>query len=496
VTKTLALAAALVGLVAACSTAYQTQSAEILPKEPSAQRQRQVTSVTQLYRENCANCHGSAGQGGGAGTSTLLTADLYRQEHDRPFFDAIKKGVPDMAMPSFGEVLSDAEIWGLVVHVRELQARALSDTLRAPRPQNGVVKTQRHTYRIETVVDRGLGLQIPWAVDWLPDGRMIVTNRPGQVFVVLDGKPGQPVQGIPEVAHVGQGGMMEVAVHPDYTRNGWIYLAYNEPQSEGSRSGMTKVVRGKIRFEGETHRWVDQQTIFEADRATYSPAGVHFGSRIVFDGQGHLFFSIGDRGAMQHSQDLSRPNGKVFRVREDGSIPSDNPFVGRADALGQIWSYGHRNPQGLVFGLDGNLWSTEHAPRGGDELNVVERAANYGWPVVSFGINYNDTPFRTPWPPEASDITMPVYRWIPSTGVCGLAVATGPAFPNWKGDLLAGGLAGQNIDRIRIENGKIVEFEEIFFGQGRVRDVKTAPDGTIYVVLNDPDKVVRLVPAD
>jgi glucose/arabinose dehydrogenase len=462
------------------------ESASGAPSSGRYEPQRR-SSATRLYEQNCTSCHGDRGQGGGAGTRTFLTRDLFDQKYDRPFFDKIKKGLPDMGMAGFGEVLSDEEIWALVVHIRELQARHLRAAEPRPREQAGVVATRRHRYQIEKVVDAGRGLRTPWAIDWLPDGRMLVTNRPGGLFVVREGAL-VAVEGVPETIELGQGGMMDVAVPPNHRQTGWIYLAYTEP---GGRGGMTKIVRGKL----NGSRWSSQEVIFQAKPEDYTGAGVHFGCRIVFDGKGHLFFAIGDRGQMDLAQDLGRPQGKVFRLTEDGKVPRDNPFVGRAGVMEGIWSYGHRNPQGLAFGLDGALWDTEHAPRGGDEFNLIRRGANYGWPLVSFGINYNDSPFRTPWPAAGQTIAMPADRWLPSTGVCGLDVMRGSAFPQWRGDFMAGGLAGQNVDRLRVKEGKVVEREEIVQGLGRVRDVACGPDGMLYLVLNGPDRIVRLVPA-
>jgi len=454
------------------------------------------TSVSRLYAEACAKCHGANGEGGGGGTRTLLTADLFDQKHDKPFFDAIKNGVPDMGMEAYGQTLSDPEIWGLVVHIREKQAQWLRRETGSPRVVDGVIRAKDHSYRVETVVDTDQGLRTPWAIGWLPEGRMLVTNRPGGLTVIRNGKRVSEVAGLPAVAEIGQGGFMEVAPHPDYARNGWIYLGYTEPASTG-RGGQTKIVRGKITWRGDTGTWGSQQTIFQAAPDTYTGAGVHFGTRVVFDGKGNIFFSIGDRGNQNLAQDLTKPNGKIFRVKEDGSIPADNPFVS-ADwkakgALPQIWSYGHRNPQGLVIDDEGNLWDTEHGPRGGDELNLSRKGENYGWPLVAFSINYNDSPFSTPWPTADQKITMPAFRWLPSIGACGMDKVSAKAFPKWKGDLLAGGLSGQNVDRIRVKDGKLVEREELIHGMGRVREVRVGPDGAIYVALNQPDKIIRLV---
>jgi aldose sugar dehydrogenase len=460
------------------------------------------SNVERLWETNCASCHGDRGQGGGAGTRTLLLDELFDQSRDRPFFDAIHNGVPDGGMEAFGETLSDSEIWGLVVHIRELQARERRDRLGSPKAKAGIYTSKHHEYRIETVIDRGQGLRVPWSVDFLPDGRMLVADRPGDLRIFESGRLGRVIEGTPEVRNRGQGGLMGVAPHPRFAENGWIYLSFSEGLIRNDRShGFTKIVRGRIK----DGAWTDQETIYEVKPEFYQPSDLHFGCRLVFQPAGdqayYLFFPTGERGYAQFAPDLGRPNGKVHRLFDDGRVPEDNPFAAEAKdgmALGSIWSYGHRNPQGLVFDLEGRLWDTEHGPRGGDELNLVLKGRDYGWPRVSFGINYNNSPLTTPWPGETSDIVMPVDRWLPSIGACGLDVVRGDAFPGWKGDLVAGGLSGQNVDRFKLSSGespRVLEREELVHGLGRVRDVVCGPDGSIYVVLNDPDKVVRLVPA-
>lgn len=462
--------------------------------------------VEELWNKNCINCHGAKGEGGGAGTRTLLTDELFDAKHDKPFFDAIKGGLPDKGMDAFGKTLKDEQVWGLVVYIRELQSREHRVRVGRTKAVKGVYSSKLQDFRIETVVEKGL--ETPWAVDFLPDGRMIVTDRPGPVRIHSTGKAGgtlgEAIEGTPGVRNRGQGGMMDVTVHPDYAKagNGWIYLSFSDNDTKGN--GMTKVVRGRLKEDGGKVKFVDYDTVFLGRPEHYSGADHHFGSRIVFDPKdsGMMYFSCGERGAQQFAQDITRPNGKVFRVRDDGSVPKDNPFVGKPKAYEQIWSHGHRNPQGLAFDLEGRLWDTEHAPRGGDELNEVKRGANYGWPTISFGINYSGAPFVTPWQkskPGEPELTMPALRWLPSIAACGLdTVRPGPAgeaFPKWKGDLMAGGLAGQILVRVRVKDGAVVEQEEILQGMGRVRDVATGPDGSVYVVLNDPNKVIRLVPA-
>lgn len=472
----------------ACSPVAESTTTTAAPSPGRSQ----ATNLPRLYAETCAKCHGDRAQGGGGGTPSLITKEKFDQKYDRPFFDAIKNGKMEMGMEAYGETLSDEEIWGLVVVIRELQSQGLRSKFGSPRPIDGVYKSQRHSFRLETVVEEGQGLETPWAIDWLPDGRALITNRPGALFLEKAGKLSE-VTGVPRSLELGQGGLMDVAVHPDYNKNGWVYLGYTEPADTKSRAGMTKIVRGKI----ANGKWTSQQTIFEADQKFYTGAGIHFGTRIVFDGKGHIFFVVGERGGNMLAQSLDNPFGKIYRVNEDGSIPSDNPFASNKTAshIPAIWTLGHRNPQGLVMGLDGNLWDTEHGPRGGDEVNLITKGANYGWPVVAFSINYNGAPFRTPWPTSDQKFTQPIFRWLPSIGACGLDVVDGPAFPQWKGDLIAGGLSGANVDRIRTQNGKLVEREELLQGIGRVRDVQVGPEGYVYVVLNQPDKVIRLVPA-
>lgn len=466
--------------------------------------------VDQMWSNSCASCHGARGEGG-AGAKTLLTRDLFEQALDKPMYEAVRNAAAHKGQ-EFVTALSDKEAWGLVVFIRELQARAFRQAEGSPKAKDGVYSSTHAAYRLETVISEGLS--IPWAVDFLPDGRMLVTERPGTLRVHSTGKPGgslsEPVAGLPKVLHVGQGGLMDVALHPEFEKNGWIYLGYADAREGAGGRGapnMTRIIRGRLKDVDGKPTWTDNQDIWKAEDRHYLPSGLHFGNRIVFQKAPagaksgyYVYFCIGERGSGAHAQDLSRPNGKIHRLFDDGQVPDDNPYVGKADAVKSIWSYGHRNPQGLVFDLEGNLWDTEHGPRGGDEVNLIQKGGNYGWPVVAFSINYSGEPLATPWTadgkaPDGATIIMPTYRWLPSIAACGLDVVKGDAFPAWKGDLVAGGLAGSVVDRLRIKDGKLVEVEELVHGKGRVRDVVTAPDGTVYVVLNDPDDVIRLVPA-
>jgi glucose/arabinose dehydrogenase len=331
---------------------------------------------------------------------------------------------------------------------------------------------------------------------FLPGGDLLIAERAGELRLKRAGaRDTVLVTGTPRVWARGQGGLMIVQAHPDYARpgNGWLYLAFSDPSKDESES-MTAIVRGRLRGD----RWTDEQTIYRAPRDSYRRAAFHFGTRLVFD-QGYLFFAIGDRGAQDHAQDLGRPNGKIHRIHDDGRVPKDNPFVQTRGALPTIWSYGHRNPQGLAArpGTTGDalqLWSTEHGPRGGDELNLVRRGANYGWPLITYGINYDGTPIT----PDTArpGLEQPVLHWTPSIAACGLEFYTGDAFPEWRGQLFAGALAHQEVRRLVLEGDRVVSQEVVLRGAGRVRTVQQGPDGLLYVGLESPGRIVRLVPAE
>ncbi len=451
-------------------------------------------SASMTWSNNCASCHGEDASGGDKAKS-LLNAEKRSQDLDRPFFEMVRSGSKELPSHAFKD-LKDVECWSVIVHLRELQDQARRKERDSVKREKGTFPGKYHTAQVEDVVSSNL--EVPWAVDFLPDGTMLITEKAGRVRQWKDGKLSEPLKGTPDVRNRGQGGLMDVAVHPDFASNGWVYLAFSDLYRDGSRGlGMTKVVRGKIK----DGAWVDQQVIFEAKKEHYLGTDLHFGCRVVFSapvadgpdkGKRYVFWGIGERGMGPHAQDLTRPNGKIHRLWEDGSIPADNPFASVDANYKSIYTYGNRNPQGLVIADDGTIYETEHGPRGGDEVNIITKGSNYGWPKVSFSINYSDMPLVMPWPTKEDNITMPVYRWLPSIAACGLDVVRGTEFPKWKGDLLAGGLAGNTVRRVRVEQGKFVEEEDIFYGMGRVRDVVVGPDGSVYIALNNPDKIVRL----
>jgi glucose/arabinose dehydrogenase len=447
-----------------------------------------------LYLLLCANCHGERLEGG---LAPPLAADAWKHGDggDEHLARIITEGVPGTEMIAFGAALDPARVRALAVYVRERSVRAQEDRTRYAKPlPNQTVQSEVARFRVETVVE---GLKIPWAIAFLPDSRdLLVAERDGRVLLVRDGKlQPRPISGTPRVWAQGQGGLFVVQAHPDYAKpgNGWIYLAFSDPGRRDDEA-MTAIVRGRIR----DGRWIDEQEIYRAPASLYRRSSVHFGTRLVF-ADGYLFFGIGDRGSQKDAQDLSRPNGNIHRIHDDGRVPADNPFAKTPEALPTLWSYGHRNPQGIVArpgtgGATIELWETEHGPRGGDELNLVRRGANHGWPLITHGMNYSGTPVSALTAREG--LEQPVVHWTPSIAVCGLEIYTGDKFPAWKGDLLVGSLRQEELRRVVLDGERVKSQEILFRGIGRIRTVQQGPDGLVYIGLEQPGRIVRLAPAE
>jgi aldose sugar dehydrogenase len=446
----------------------------------------QGREVTKLYAEKCATCHGADMSGGSA--SSLVDSNWRYGGDDASITRSIRDGHPDAGMPAMRQALNDAEIRAVVIYIHERSAAfgQAHTSYNAPVPGT-IVQSETESFKLEPVMETGL--DEPWSIAFLPDGRMLVTERPGRLRIIQGCCLGpEPVHGIPAV-YGGEGGLLEVTLHPDYAQPGkdWIYLSYGDKSPAGL--GMAAVIRGRLR----DGAFVDQQQIFKADSSLYRSGGQRFGSRLLFDRKGHLFFSVGDRAHPGDEQDLSHPNGKVHRVYDDGRIPKDNPFINRPGALPSIWTYGNRNPQGLAFSpVTGELWESEHGPRGGDELNILYPGHNYGWPVITYGMNYDGTPITDHTAQEGMD--QPITYWVPSIATSAIAFYTGGRFLNWKNNLFLGSLAGQELRRLVIHGHSVAHQEILFKGIGRVRDVVNAPDGYLYIVLNQPDRIERLVP--
>jgi aldose sugar dehydrogenase len=467
---------------------------------------RPVNPARALLNKHCAGCHGETLQG--ARGPSLVTQKWMYGGDEASLIASIRDGRAAGDMPAFKDVLTAPEIRTLALTIRDGALRAQGrPATTASVPVNGVFRSELHSFKMETVAD---GLVTPWGLDFLPDGRIVLSERPGRIRIIEKGRLLEPVVGTPQSWQRQDGGYFDIAVHPDYSTNGWIYLGYSDagPNNTSfsepgpSNTSSTKVVRGRIK----DNTWVDQQTIFQAAPEYYTPSNTHYGLRFVFDRNKHLYFSIGDRSRAEMAQDISHPIGKIFRVMDDGKVPPDNPFAKDPKALGIVWSYGHRNPQGLAFHpVTGKLWETEHGPRGGDEVNVIYPGHNYGWPVVTFGIRDNGqigngtTTEKTSMP----GMDDPAWHWEPSPGISPLAFYTGNQFPAWKNQLFVGAMAHEQLKRLTIDGDKVVKEEIVFRGLGRIRDIVTGPDGNLYLALheggpnvsaNTPGKIVRLVP--
>ncbi|HUG40741.1 MAG TPA: PQQ-dependent sugar dehydrogenase [Longimicrobiales bacterium] len=359
-----------------------------------------------------------------------------------------------------------------------------------------VQRSADHAFRVVTVAE---GLEHPWSIAFLPGGDMLVTERPGRLRIVRNGRllP-TPVAGVPEVFARGQGGLLDVVPHPDFATNRLLYLSYSKPL--GGDESTTAVVRGRF----EDDRLTGVEEIFAADTRGRG----HYGSRLAFDGRGHLFITVGDRQASPSgdleahpAQDLSNHHGVTIRLHDDGRVPRDNPLVGREGARPEIWSYGHRNAQGLaIHPGTGDLWLNEHGPQGGDELNLILPGRNYGWPVIGHGVNYRSGSAIHEGS-RREGMEQPVHFWVPSIATSGLLFYTGDRFPAWRGNAFVGGLAGEQLARLSLDGRRVTDEETLLRGLlGRIRDVRQGPDGFIYLAIDhrggDLTRVVRLEPVD
>lgn len=329
------------------------------------------------------------------------------------------------------------------------------------------------------------GITIPWGMVMLPDGTLLVTEKSGKLFHIKNGVNTE-VSGVPKVYTRGQGGLLDIALHPNYKSNPWIYITFSSEGAEGE-GGNTKLIRAKLVNNSLTQ-------IEDLYRATPNTTGPnHFGSRIAFDNEGYLYFSIGERDKkFENPQDITRDGGKVYRLHDDGRIPVDNPFVGKSGVKEAIFSYGHRNPQGMTKNPStGEIWTHEHGPQGGDEINIIKKGANYGWPVITYGINYDGK--------IISDITekegmeQPLYYWVPSIAPGGMVFVTGDSYPDWKGHLLVGAMKFKYLELLKLKDKKVVKRQKIATDIGRVRNVIQGPDGYIYFAVEQKG-IFKIIP--
>lgn len=358
---------------------------------------------------------------------------------------------------------------------------AVAISITACAQKDNSIQTPETEIGYETVVE---GLSNPWGMTFLPDDSMLITEKSGEIIHFKDGKKVQ-LSGGPEVYHRGQGGLLDITLHPKYEENGWIYMSFASSEGEGE-GGNTSVMRAKL----NGNQFTNQEILYKATPNTTK--GQHFGSRMVFDRDGYLYFSIGDRGeTFTNPQDITKDGGKVYRINDDGSIPKDNPFVGKPNAKEAIYSYGHRNPQGMILHPEtGEVWVNEHGPQGGDEINIIKKGKNYGWAAVTYGENYGGGAISDET--TRDDVEDPIHYWIPSIAPSGFTFVTSDKYPSLKGNLLIGSLKFQYLEHAVLEGNEVTTREKLLENIGRVRDVNQAPDGTIYVSVEEKG-IVKLV---
>lgn len=477
-----------------------------------------VDNVAELFQQECAVCHGETLRGAAQGTP-LIGFDLENGNAVADIAKSTAEGAVDRGMPAWSDVMDEDQIWALALYISEQRQGTNLDDFRYNAPlvvPKGVIKSERHAFTLETVI---MGLDpLPFSIAPLPDGRILLTEkRRGLSIIDQDGAQSELITGTPKAyadsfdfvgQPMGLGWMMEVAIHPDYETNGWIYLHFGDrcedcnttSRESGQPVSMNKVVRGRIKGAG----WVDQQTIWEADKDTYTlMPEIAVGGRITFDDAGYVYFSVGMKGPLEHIgvQDLSLPYGKIMRLHDDGRVPSGNPFANEPGAMPEIWSYGHRNPQGLEYSVArGELWSSEMGPRGGDEINLIKPGLNYGWPLVSKGVNYNGSPITfgdiLGIDFDPADMVQPVVDLTPAPAVSSFIFYEGGQFPDWNGNIVVGTLRASDLMRLELKDGQVIHRETLIEDLARIRDIEIGPDGALYILLEHDSggRIMKLAP--
>ncbi len=444
-----------------------------------------------IYATYCAQCHGPNLEGGqfpgfldgmwnyGSGPG------LHR--------DNIKFGIPGTQMIAWGSVLSDSQIDAVLNFILEKE----KEMGVKPPPPEPISETEHYRLKVEVLAE---GLERPWGIEFLDERTAVFSEFPGRLRLLVDGQVDyRPIANTPKPAARPSGqpfGYMDVALHPDYVDNGWIYLCYIDEVpdivgDEPNRRCATRVVRGRIR----DRRWVDEEAVYDPRPEDYTVVYDHFGARLLFDHEGYLYLSIGDRGRMLDSQSLARPEGKFHRMHDDGRPVDSNPYnsLEKYGVLPTVYAYGTRNAQGMALHPETHeVWAAEHGPMGGDEINVVKAGANYGWPLATKGLDRDGT-VQTPYK-SLPGMEEPIHYWIPSPAVGGIEFSTSPLFPAWKNNLLVGFLKHQQIVRVVLEGHKVVKEEVVLKESGRVREIKTAPDGSVYVLIDQRGMILRLTP--
>jgi aldose sugar dehydrogenase len=437
----------------------------------------EITDATATFKQFCTSCHG-------ADAFVFADREWKHGKTKTDLVNSITAGFPNLGMPKWSPALKPEMIAALADYILVgIEKRTSFDF--EEKPKSNTFTDGSVSLRLDTIASGG----VPWGMTFLPDGNSLLTDKMGNLFLIDKNKQKKKILGVPKVNAEGQGGLMDVELHPKYAENKLIYLTYSKIKEEGSDLSTTAVLRAQL----NGIQLTEQKDIFVAQ--PYLTTRYHYGSRLEFDKQGFLYVSVGDRGQHEDNlpQLLDNDLGKIHRIKDDGSIPNDNPFVKTLNAKGSIWSYGHRNPQGMSMNPStGEMWVDEHGPRGGDEVNISQKGKNYGWPVISYGINYDGsvlTPFT-----KKENLEQPLIYWVPSIAPCGATFVTGDRYKAWKGNLLVSSLRFKYLNLCKIEGNSIVTQENLLKNIGRMRFVEMGLDGYIYVGVEEPGFVYRLMP--
>ena len=455
------------------------------------EQKKPARSGEAIYQTYCATCHGLNLEGGKAQS---LIKEIWQFGGQRyAMRDHVNFGIPTVGMPAFGAALTSEEVDNVLDFVVSKQGVEPTANPSARREVPKKVETELNTLEVEVLVSEGL--DIPTGIEFVDDRRALITERAGGMHWLIDGKlDPKEIQGLPPTWYFRDAGMLDLALHPEYEDddNGWVYIANSHPLGDSKdrkAPAMLQIIRGRV----DGYDWIDHEVIFSIPRNDYTVSSIHFGTRILFDKKGYLYFSTGDKGVPENSQDLFSAQGKIHRLHDDGTIPQDNPFYNHPTDYKSIYTYGNRNPQGIdQHPATGEIWATEHGPMGGDELNVVRPGLNHGWPIATYGKNHDGSIIsdKTEYP----GVAPPIHYWVPSIATCPIAFVSSKLFPEWENQLLLGALKYQEIRRLVIEDDKVIKQETLFQGYGRVRELKFSPDGALYALTNNPDQVLRFSP--
>lgn len=430
------------------------------------------------YTNYCSGCHGEK-------MDAFVDRKWKHGNSREDLFKAIKHGYKDEGMPSFDTTFTDVETYELAEYILTGIENLKQYSFTNEPVKENYFPSKDINIRLDTIVK---GITVAWGMAFLPNGDLLFTEKSGKLFRVKKNKEKEEISGVPEVLYSQQAGLMDIELHPQFAKNNVLYISYSAVKKKGDTLlSTTAIMRAVLKGNELTQ----QKIIFEA--LPYLSSRIHYGCRLEFDRKGFLYFTVGDRNIYKvHPQSLSNPFGKVHRIKDDGTIPADNPFVKTAGAVASIYTYGNRNSQGLAMQPStGIMWEDEHGPRGGDEVNIVQKGMNYGWPVISYGIDYNGVPITNKTKMEG--MLQPEIYWIPSIGPGGMTFVKGDRYPAWKGDLMATSMRFGYLNRCIIRGSKIVGQEMLIKNMGRMRDVQQSPDGYLYISV-EKGYIFRLVP--